>query len=193
MGERLAWAGKNILVQFRRSFEEGSVLGYVLAVGPRFFLLALVEEDLKFNGFQCLRAQDVRDLQVPAKNATFIEAALKLRGEKRPRSPAVAVDSLSELLRTAGRAFPLVTIHREATTPEICHIGRVVAVSDSDVSLLEIGPDVEWDDEPCTYRLREITRVDFGGGYEEALWLVGGRSANDGKKSRTRQRPSRRG
>lgn len=42
------------------------------------------------------------------------------------------------------------------------------------MSLLEIGPDALWDDEPETYRLSEITRVDFGGAYEEALHLVGG-------------------
>jgi len=42
------------------------------------------------------------------------------------------------------------------------------------VSLLEIGPDAVWDDKPETYRLSEITRVDFGGDYEGALHLVGG-------------------
>ncbi|MGB6724250.1 MAG: hypothetical protein WBE74_00015, partial [Terracidiphilus sp.] len=83
--ERLALAGKKVLVQFTRSVEEGSIMGYVLAVGPRFFLLALVDENIRFNGFQCLRLQDVRNLQVPAKYAAFVEAALKLRGERRPR------------------------------------------------------------------------------------------------------------
>ncbi len=32
--ERLALAGKKVLVRFTRSVEEGSVEGYVLAVGP---------------------------------------------------------------------------------------------------------------------------------------------------------------
>jgi hypothetical protein len=43
------------------------------------------------------------------------------------------------------------------------------------VSLLEIGPDAVWDKEPSEIRLGEITRIEFGGGYEEALHLVGGR------------------
>lgn len=176
--ERLALAGKDVLVQFTRSVEEGSVEGYVLATGPRFFLLALVEDNARFNGFQCLRLQDVRNLQVPAKHARFIKAALKVRGERRPRLPSVVVDSVQEILRTAGRAFPLITIHRETVTPEVCHIGRVATVSDSQVSLLEIGPDADWDDETTSYRTREITRVDFGGIYEEALWQVGGPPVN---------------
>ncbi|MGO9492943.1 MAG: hypothetical protein ACLPZY_11710 [Terracidiphilus sp.] len=182
--ERLALAGKKVLVQFTRSVEEGSIMGYVLAVGPRFFLLALVDENIRFNGFQCLRLQDVRNLQVPAKYAAFVEAALKLRGERRPRIPTVVVDSVQELLRTASRAFPVITIHREKVAPDVCHIGRVVAVSDSEVSLLEIGPDARWDDEALSYRTKEITRVDFAGDYEQALTLVDNFHANRRKRAK---------
>jgi hypothetical protein len=42
------------------------------------------------------------------------------------------------------------------------------------VSLLEIGPDAKWDDSPEEYPVAEITRVSFGGEYENALHLVGG-------------------
>ncbi|HKO13103.1 MAG TPA: hypothetical protein VJV22_14105 [Acidobacteriaceae bacterium] len=181
--ERLAQAGNKVLVRFTRPVEQGWVHGYVLIVGTRFFLLALVDDNLRFNGFQCFRLQDVRNLQVPAKYAAFVEAALRARGERHPRTPPVVIDTVQELLRTASRVFPLVTIHRENVAPDICHIGRVVDVSDSEVSLLEIGPDANWDEQSCDYRLKEITRVDFGGGYEEALWLVGGLSGSRPKKT----------
>jgi hypothetical protein len=186
-GERLRAAGNDVLVEFTRSLEEGSVAGYVLATGPQFFLLALVEDNARFNGFQCLRLQDVRNLDVPSTHATFVKTALKLRGERRPRIPAVVVDSIQELLRTAGRAFPLITIHRETVAPDVCHIGRVVDVSDVEVSLLEIGPDADWDNEALSYRIKEITRVDFGGVYEEALTLVGGLRENKRKELKTRR------
>jgi hypothetical protein len=70
-----------------------------------------------------------------------------------------------------------VTIHREKVDPDVCAIGRVVEVKDGRVSLLEINPDATWNAKPKDYQLRDITRVDFGGEYEEALQLVGGRSA----------------
>ena len=56
----------------------------------------------------------------------------------------------------------------------MCHIGRVVGVNKDNVSLLEIGPDACWEDVVTDYRTREITRIDFGGAYEDALILVGG-------------------
>ncbi|MBZ5521632.1 MAG: hypothetical protein LAP21_05175 [Acidobacteriia bacterium] len=163
-----------LLVRFTRPFEEGSVDGYVLNIGPRFFLIALIGEGIRLSGFQCFRLSDVRELWVPHKYARFYEAALKKRGERIPKKPPVSVHSLPELLLSANRAFPLVTIHREKVDPDVCHIGRVIDMSKGYLSLLEIGPDARWDKEPTKYRLSEITRVDFGGDYEEALHLVGG-------------------
>jgi hypothetical protein len=58
--------------------------------------------------------------------------------------------------------------------PDVCWIGRVLGVDRNRVSLLEIGPDAKWDEKPTEFTLSEITRVNFGGEYEDALHLVGG-------------------
>jgi hypothetical protein len=164
-------------VKFTRPFEQGCVNGYVLDIGPGWFLLALVGNGIRFDGFQCFRLCDVRKLQVPHPYAAFAEEALKKRSERLPKKPRVSVTSIKELLVSANQSFPLVTIHREKVDPDVCEIGRVVQVTDGQVSLLEINPDASWDAEAKHYRLSDITRVDFGGEYEEALQLVGGRPA----------------
>jgi hypothetical protein len=172
---QLIWARRrSLFVQFERPFEPGTFEGYVLDIGPQFFLLAVVREDMRFNGFACLRIADVRRLQAPAKYAEFAEAALRKRGQYLAEKPNVDLSNVANLLRSANIGFPLITIHRERVDPDVCHIGRVSGIDRGTVSLLEIGPDAVWDRELCSYRLREITRVDFGGGYEEALDLVGG-------------------
>jgi hypothetical protein len=149
------------------------VEGYVLDIGQHFFLLTLVDE-ICFNGFSCLRLRDIRNLQVPAKYAAFIEAGLKKRGQRKPKKPRVSVRGLPELLLSANEAFPLLTIHRESVDPDVCNIGRLAGLRRGRVALLEIGPDATWDAKPEEYSLNQITRIDFGGGYEEALHLVGG-------------------
>jgi hypothetical protein len=164
---------KKLLVRFASALERGTVNGYVLDIGPKFLLIALVSDGLRPNGFQCYRLSDVRKLRVPDKYAQFHEAVLKKRRYSFPKKPPVAVSSLSELLRTANDAFPLVTIHREKVDASVCWIGRVVDLAKGRVTLLEIGPGASWDDELETYRLSEITRVDFGGDYEDALWSIG--------------------
>jgi hypothetical protein len=163
-----------ILVRFWTPYDSGSTDGYVLDIGPRFFLLGLVSGEIRFNGFQCLRLSDVRRLKVPAPYAEFNVAALRKRGESIEKKPRVNLNSLPQLLRSANRLFPLVTIHKEKADPEVCEIGRVVGISKSHVSLMEIGPDAIWEEKPTEIPLRDITRVDFGGGYEDALHIVGG-------------------
>jgi hypothetical protein len=161
-------------VRFARRYEPGWIMGYVLDVGPEFFLLALVSDLIRFDGFTCTRIKDVRKLQVRTDGPRFPEKALKKRGLRIPKRPKVDLSNIKTLVETAGQAFPVVTIHRERVNSEICHIGNVVAVGKRRVSLVEIDPDAVWEDQPTEYKLSEITQVEFGGDYEDALLLVGG-------------------
>jgi hypothetical protein len=161
------------LVRFSRRFEDSTVRGYVLDIGPQFFLLALVSDRIWFDGFECFRIKDVNKVKLDP-YAKFVKAAMKRRGERRLKRPRVSVEGTKELLLSASRAFPLVAIHREQDDPDVCWIGRVLGVNRGRVSLLEINPDATWDDTPTEHRLSEITCVNFGGDYENALYLVGG-------------------
>jgi hypothetical protein len=160
-------------VRFKSRFEHLPVRGYVFDVGPKFFLLAVVSDRIWFDGFECFRIEDVRDLR-PDPYRAFAESALRKRGERVPKKPRVSVASIEELLLSASREFPLVTIHREQVDSDVCWIGRILSVERDRVSLLEIAPDAKWGKKPESYRLREITRVSFGADYETALHLVGG-------------------
>jgi|SRR5271165_76882 len=164
---------KGTLIRLTRRFERSKIRGYVLDIGPEFFLLALVSDRIRFDGFECFRVRDILGVN-PDPYATFAEAALKRRGFVKPRKPRLNVTNIGDLLRSAGELFPLVTIHREQVDPDVCWIGRVLNVYRGRVSLLEIGPDAAWDSAPSEYRLKEITRANFGGDYENALHLVGG-------------------
>ena len=164
------------LVRIPRRFEESGVRGYVLGVGPTFFIVALVSDRLWLDGFECFRIADLISVE-PDPYARFAEAALRQRGLRRPKMPKVNLDSVEDILVSSGIAFPLIAIHSEIKDPDICQIGRVVAVNRSQVALLEIGPDAAWDAEPTVHALRSITRVGFGGDYEDALFLVGGAGA----------------
>lgn len=164
---------KRQFVRFARRFEQGFVRGYVLDVGPKFFLVAALSDRVRWDGFSCFRIVDVKNLR-PDPYAAFAEAALKKFKEPVPKKPKASVASIKDLLVSAGNLFPLLTIHREQVKPDVCWIGRIQEVSPRQVSVLEIGPDAAWDEKPTSYKLNEITSVEFGGEYERALILVGG-------------------
>jgi hypothetical protein len=163
-----------LLIKFWNPYDSGSTHGYVLDIGPSFFLLGLIDDSVKFNGFQCLRISDLRGLQVPDPYERFVLAALHKRNQKMKAKPNIKLDGLPELLRSANQIFPLITIHRERVRPENCWIGKVIDITKDHLFLLQIDAHAKWDENPTRFLLREITRVDFGGGYEEALHLVGG-------------------
>lgn len=94
------------------------------------------------------------------------------------------LSSISALIRSASKLLPLITVHRERKKPDSCWIGTIVEIQKSHVLMQEIGPDASWEKRASRFSLEEITRVDFGGGYEEALQLVGGKAPHlqlDGK------------
>ncbi|MFT4253963.1 MAG: hypothetical protein QM608_15945 [Caulobacter sp.] len=161
------------LMCFERRFEEGWATGYIVGIGPAFLMLQVVSSEIRFNGFSCYRLADVKNLQ-PALNPEFVEAALAKRGDATPETPAVALDSVGDILATAGRLFPLIAVHPEIADPGACYIGAIISVEGGVAWMQDIGPDAIWEDEPIARQLESLTRMDFGGDYETALILVGG-------------------
>lgn len=124
----------------------------------------------------------------PDPYAHFAETALQKRCEHMPKKSRLSVASIEELLSSASRVFPLVTVHREPVDPDVCWVGRILSVERGRVSLLEINPDASWEEKPNHFRLSEITRVSFGGDYENALHLVGGDPSQANKALHTNRR-----
>jgi hypothetical protein len=167
---------KNIMVWFLRPFDTASTQGYVLDLGPRFFLMATFGTGFQFDGFQCLRYSDIRKLEVPFSYAKVTEAVLAKRKTTIPAKPQVDVSNLQALLLSADQAFPFLVICREKVNPDTCEVGRLLEVDKTSVTLFGIGPDAKWQKKPTKCRLSEITQISFGGDYELGLHQIAGRT-----------------
>lgn len=163
---------KKLIVRFSRPFESGTFTGYVIDIGPKFFLLASLNESLELENYTCLRTKDVRRLQCPAKYAEFYRAVRAKRGDKMPRKIKLDLTDSSSILESASPS--LVTIHREKHSPDTCNIGYGISADKTTFEMIEIGPDAQWDSKPGYFRFKQITRIDLPGPYERALLLVGG-------------------
>jgi hypothetical protein len=172
----LARARRNrTLVRIRRRRESGTDQGYVVGVSAELVLLAVISPEILLSGFMAVRVRDISSLKSPSPYADFVESALRLRGQPTPSVPKVSLRSFASLIRSAGRQFPVVTLHRERAHPDVCEIGEVASVTAQHVTLREIDPQARWETKHTQFPVREITRVDFGGLYEDALVLVGGK------------------
>jgi hypothetical protein len=113
----------------------------------------------------------------PAPYEAFHQRVLKLRKERLPRWPSgIDLSSWSSIASTAAERFSLVTFHVEHREDKasVCYIGVPRLLGPRSGTFVTIDPDASWDSELLTVRWSEVVRMDFGGGYEEALSLVGG-------------------
>jgi hypothetical protein len=167
-----AMAAGTLVCVSRAPLDCARIVGYVHHVGHQWVVLGVVGCNIRYDGFSALRLSELISIVAPYENAPFVELALSLRGESQELAEMVDCSSLTALLRTVSAAFPLVTIHREFVNQNECDIGRVEEVSPTTLVLRGIGPDARWHETPTTIDLADVTRVDFGGGYEAALDLV---------------------
>ena len=161
-----------VLVRVHRTVQPGFANGYVIDVGREWFTLCYVADQIVFDGFQVVRFKDVSSVESPGPNATLVGRVLRLRQPVKPRDPGIDLGDIASVLRTASSAYPLITLHRDVADPDVCHIGAVERIEGGTVVLRLMSPDGAWEEEREPFRLQDITRVDFGGLYEEALSLV---------------------
>lgn len=162
------------LVRIVRTVARGWYDGSVVALGERWLTMLVVENGSSYVGFVWLRRADVKSV-VPAPYAKFVKAALRLRKARKPKAPRTSLATTSALLASL-RSQALVTVSREIADRNVIEIGKLVSVGRSTFEMLEITPGAKWHSSTTRLRTSEVTRVDVGGPYEEALLLVGGRA-----------------
>ncbi|WP_019136883.1 hypothetical protein [Cellulomonas massiliensis] len=163
----------------RRPSDVDAVDGFVVGIGSRWVAVVRLSEALELNGWSLLRVDDIRSVRIEPDHAAFEIKALQARGQWPPPSADVRLDDDVEALRDAAAQSPLVTILRERDKPDVCWIGVVRKIRGSTLSLLTVDNRAAWDRRPTRYDLDDVTRVDWGGGYEHTLHLVAGPAPAD--------------
>ncbi|MDM4762778.1 hypothetical protein QT381_07135 [Galbitalea sp. SE-J8] len=161
-------------------FEDVDVLrGTVVAVGRDWFMVAVYDDSVYFEGWDVARIADVTAVEVepPEYQAYVRRAAVESLA-----MPAVPLDLLEALalpqLEVARRvidATSLIGVYVEDDEdPDVLFIGRATrGEDDGDIWLLEIDTAGVWHDEPSSFDPGEITRLTIGGRYQDALERYG--------------------
>lgn len=142
--------------------------GFIVGAGRAWILLHKLTNEVNLGGWCAIRRRDVRAVEIAA---GFEARALALRADSPLRQPDVTLEDIRSVLSSIQAASPLLAVHTEADDPTVCYIGRIESFSDDGVVLATIDRDGSWSD-VIQFRYTDITRVEFGGGYEQALALV---------------------
>lgn len=153
--------------------------GFVTGIGAAWVALAKLDDRVRPDGWSLLRLSDIKSVSIDPDPDCFEIKALRARNLWPPTPTDVALDDVAALVRSAARAEPVITVFVEDDRPHICWIGSVMSLGEQTLRLLEIDTHGEWRRKPRAIDLEDITRIEFGGGYEEALRLVAGPPPTD--------------
>jgi hypothetical protein len=111
---------------------------------------------------------------------------LRLKGIKPVRKRGLSLAGWPELLETANKLYPLISIFRKGIDRSVFRVGRLTSMNRVSFELKEIDADATWD-ECYRYKFSDLTCVRFGSGYEDALARVAAADAAASRASQGKQ------
>lgn len=165
--------GKDVIVKlWRENIDSYEIIGYVVDLSSEFVAIHVQNDDIMLDGYAILRIQDITSVENKPKRREFYKEALKLRGYTPKRPDGICLNSIASILESVNKHYPLVTVYREEISTDACSIGRLEKLTEKTVILQWLNPSAQWEGYSPRYRLANITKIDFGGLYEDALALV---------------------
>lgn len=162
-------AGKAL--QIKRRYDSFTRYGYPVGLDDDWVLFHQIHADvMTLNGYMAVRLVDLETVKA---DTGFLMRALTALGERPLPQPEIILTDLPRLLLSANERFPLVTIHPEVRSPDACYIGRVEKMGKNTIHLWEITPEARWRKAINRHPYKDITLVEFGDGYANALWMLG--------------------
>ncbi len=164
-----AMAENQIVKLWRQPIDKYPLEGYVVGLSDKWVLLEVIEGDpLVFDGYQAVRLADITGFKTVD---SFVSEYFQRR-EVFPRTqPEVDLTNLHSLLHGVSKDYAMFVIECERMEPGICFIGVAEGLSKRNLWMKKFSSNAKWIDTE-KFKLKDITSINFGGGYVNALiWM----------------------
>jgi len=164
---------RKLLVEFiRKPLDKFKLFGFILTSNDEFTLISEFDRDLFITDSYCVfRNDSVQKYAVYNNVNYFLNEVIALKKIKPKPAPNVSIENWTEVVRSVAENFPLIVIERENVDNKACNIGKLKKISKKSFTLSEIDGNAEWEDS-YSYNFADLTKVRFGGEYENTLALV---------------------
>ena len=157
-------------IEVQRRFSEDQITGgFVVDFTDSLILFHNLDMDtFCLNGYTVILTKDITRHRVFNKADYWRERAIRHFGVKPIKPAGISLASLPQMLKTVSEHFPLIAFHPEEKKPEVCYIGALTSTTERTLTIEDLNADCEWSG-PRRMRFSEVSRIDFGGRYEESL------------------------
>ncbi len=164
--------GKTLVELCRRPTIKERIAGFVVDFSDELILLHRLDWDtFTLDGYIVLRDCDVKNKRFFTRDSYWQSEAIK-KLMLRPRAlSGLTLDSWPEAINSISKQFPLISVESEIVRSDVAYIGVPLKFTPKLLVLDDLNCNAEWSG-PRNVPLSQITRIDFGGGYEKALALT---------------------
>jgi len=164
--------GKTLVEFCRRPKIQERITGYVVGFSDSLILVHCLDwNTFLLDGYTILRDIDIESKRFFTRPSYWQNRAIA-KLELRPQGlPGLALEDWPSAIAGIADRFPLLHLESELTKPDTCYIGVPVKITEKLLILDNLDSSADWTG-PWSFKLNEITRLDFGGGYERALALT---------------------
>jgi hypothetical protein len=157
--------GKTLIEFCRRPQIEERIAGFVVGFSSELILLHRFDwNTYTLDGYTILRDADIKQKRIFSRKSYWQTKAIQ-KSKIRPHALLIRLASWEEAVGDIAQKFPLIHVERE------CWIGFPIEVNSQKFVIDNLSPSAEWTG-PYRMKTADVTRVDFGGGYERALALT---------------------
>ena len=162
------------LIQIERhsDFDESPWWCFVHCETETLMLTEFVTDRYNLDGYRCIRKRDISAVSEEFPRKDFIQRALRCKGIQSSSPNIELVDDIPIMLRQISSVYGIVTLHRELVCPTECEIGKLIETDDDTYVLDWITPNGEWKTDNRRFLFADVTRIDWGDEYSQALVIV---------------------
>lgn len=159
------------LIRLKRVSKPGRYWdSFVVGLSETFVLLHTLDEGtMTMIGYMALPLDEVGKTRI-LDGCYFTPRAIELKKITSVPQPDILLLNMPGVLSSVNTHFPLMTLDVEPER-DTCYVGRIASLNKKSVILKKMNTAVEWTSLK-KFKFSGITCIGFGGGYEEALWMV---------------------
>ena len=160
------------LVELVRAMDKPPWHGFLVAESKSLVVIHCVSDRFDLDGYCAFRREDLVSIADSFERRDLVQRALRANGQD-PKTPeGLDCTSMRSLMETAQAQFGVVVIEREKIEPDEVQVGTIRLASEHTYVLRWLSANAEWENDDRPFRYQDITRLEFGAGYERSLLAV---------------------
>lgn len=168
------------LIEVTRAIDESPWQGFLVAESESLVVLHRVSDRFDLDGYCAFRREDIASIAESFERRDLIQRALRLNRQSPTAPKRIDCTSVRSLMESAQAEFGVLVIEREKVQSDEVQVGTIRMTSEDTYVLRWLSVNAEWDNDDRPFRYRDVTKLEFGAGYEQTLLAVARSRESDG-------------